>query len=546
MAHNKQITTGFVFSSRCLVPITLTITLLTGCASNPPASLTTPDKNIPAITECRALYQHFNEAVLQHNVKDSQTHAIDHLPYLHVNRFLASFSATPDDKLKTEAWLDQLQMLALQTHSIEFRNLPAEVKNSLLRYARDKRPSITGDDSQFTSYLDDCAQTLRQHELEDPAVLQHAYQFTVPSDYQTWQRVIGLYPLTVLPVAIGINSWHADSTALFKRDYEEIKSKGRLIRYLPDTTRAESLKPVAPDAIKQSTSNPLGLPALTRRELDSLFSMHAPVFEIDTVTDSDRPGAPILHDNRASVDISQPTLFTLLSYTWFKGRILPQLNYISWFPSRPCDSFFDILCGHMDGIIWRVTLNHDGRPIHYDTVHNCGCYHTFFPTAALAKKESPYLIDEWAFTPVTAPQLSDGERILLRLEPRTHHISSIQAIDQYETSTKYESQTYTMTGYNWLRSLPTDSKSTRSLFQNNGLVAGTERAERFILWPMGIPSPGAMRQWGHHATAFAGRRYFDDPCLLDNYYNYSAKGMNNTSTGQVPTHNNSQCAKPNP
>jgi hypothetical protein len=23
-----------------------------------------------------------------------------------------------------------------------------------------------------------------------------------------------------------------------------------------------------------------------------------------------------------------------------------------------------------------------------------------------------------------------------------------------------------------------------------------------------------MRQWGHHATAFVGRRHFDDPFLL--------------------------------
>jgi hypothetical protein len=31
---------------------------------------------------------------------------------------------------------------------------------------------------------------------------------------------------------------------------------------------------------------------------------------------------------------------------------------------------------------------------------------------------------------------------------------------------------------------------------------------------MGIASAGAMRQWGHHATAFVGRRHFDDADLL--------------------------------
>ena len=35
---------------------------------------------------------------------------------------------------------------------------------------------------------------------------------------------------------------------------------------------------------------------------------------------------------------------------------------------------------------------------------------------------------------------------------------------------------------------------------------------------MGIRSPGAMRQWGHHATAFVGRRHFDDPYLIEQLF----------------------------
>lgn len=35
---------------------------------------------------------------------------------------------------------------------------------------------------------------------------------------------------------------------------------------------------------------------------------------------------------------------------------------------------------------------------------------------------------------------------------------------------------------------------------------------------MGVPEPGAMRQWGRHATAFVGRRHFDDPWLLERYF----------------------------
>jgi hypothetical protein len=35
---------------------------------------------------------------------------------------------------------------------------------------------------------------------------------------------------------------------------------------------------------------------------------------------------------------------------------------------------------------------------------------------------------------------------------------------------------------------------------------------------MGIAEPGAMRQWGHQATAFVGIRHFDDPDLIERYF----------------------------
>jgi hypothetical protein len=35
---------------------------------------------------------------------------------------------------------------------------------------------------------------------------------------------------------------------------------------------------------------------------------------------------------------------------------------------------------------------------------------------------------------------------------------------------------------------------------------------------MGVASAGAMRQWGTHATAFVGRRHFDDPYLLESAF----------------------------
>jgi hypothetical protein len=57
------------------------------------------------------------------------------------------------------------------------------------------------------------------------------------------------------------------------------------------------------------------------------------------------------------------------------------------------------------------------------------------------------------------------------------------------------------------------------------MIPGTQRPERFFFWPMGIASAGQMRQWGRHATAFVGRRHFDDPYLLDRYFTLSAAAL---------------------
>jgi hypothetical protein len=85
-----------------------------------------------------------------------------------------------------------------------------------------------------------------------------------------------------------------------------------------------------------------------------------------------------------------------------------------------------------------------------------------------------------------------------------------------------EGTLYTLRDENELRRLPLPGGGSRSLYGPNGLVAGTERGERFLFWPMGIASAGATRQWGHHATAFVGRRHFDDADLIERRFEIAA------------------------
>ncbi len=81
-----------------------------------------------------------------------------------------------------------------------------------------------------------------------------------------------------------------------------------------------------------------------------------------------------------------------------------------------------------------------------------------------------------------------------------------------------EGEPYLWDDYTRLRSLEVEAGQRRSMFNKYGIVSGSERPERVLLWPMGIRSPGAMRQWGRHPTAFVGRRHYDDPYLIEQLF----------------------------
>jgi len=140
-------------------------------------------------------------------------------------------------------------------------------------------------------------------------------------------------------------------------------------------------------------------------------------------------------------------------------------------------------------------------------MHACGCWHQFFPTPRARPRPGP-ADEEWAFVPVALPRPAPGERPVLRLASGTHALVDVRL--EHDASSLVR---YGLHRYDELRSLPRGD-GARSAFGPDGIVPGSERLERFVFWPMGVRSAGAMRQQGRHATAFVGRRHFDDPDLV--------------------------------
>lgn len=460
---------------------------------------------------CPDAFTAAEQAVLAAGVMDTEAARIDGYPHLRVNRFLSDFR----DEVHGDAyvfWLKQLRELADKGWRVEIKNLPEPSEQKLQTTIQ----AVLSSQASTIDALQYCSDKLLQSQLENQSSRDDLKKrATVADNYRTWERVIGIYPLTAWAFKMGIAQWHEKTLATYGKPLHQLPVSGQLIRYetSPETERSDSMQ--IADILKKSSNNPLKIPLPSAEDRSHLFNSFAPLFEIDVDTDDDRIGYPELPTGAAPrINTGRPTVFQHLSHTRLGDRILLQLNYTIWFPSRPKSSAVDLLGGHVDGITWRVTLLPNGKPWLFDTIHNCGCYHLFFPTqyARTIRREAGFA--ESYFESQQALVIQSGMRPVLRIAARTHYIERVYF---------GPSQAKRVVQYQWddadnLRSLVLNDGNYRSLFGQDGIVAGTERNERFLFWPMGILEPGAMRQWGHHATAFVGRRHFDDARLFEKNY----------------------------
>jgi hypothetical protein len=481
----------------CFIPV-FVFAQVTGCATlQDPVRANLSDAH-EAVAQCAAWYHALDRRIDQAGVRDGGEYPIPGFPYLRTDRFNASFRTevlAGEDLF--EAWTARLLRLEAAARAAELRNLPV---GSLDDLGADRLQA--GERAQV------CAVTLAKHDFAVPERRRLlAARARVPDDYVTWQRVLGLYAVTRIPFWYGVDGWQKEAAETLRRSKEGMREPATLSRYEP--AGAAGTK-AAKAILAGARRDPLGIPQLSVEQREALFAAFAPVIEVETRGDYDRIGALAWSDGeRLVVDDSRPLVYRKVAFTRYGGETLVQLVYLAWFSERPHAKSLDLLAGRLDGIFWRVTLSAQGDPLVYDTIHPCGCFHMFFPVPGVEPLPPPARGTEWAFVPDRAPQLPDGARLALRLATRTHYVVNIAA------DGGGAGLTYDFADYDELRSMPAGAGKRRNAFRPDALVPGTERGERVFFWPMGVPSAGAMRQWGHHATAFVGRRHFDDADLIE-------------------------------
>jgi hypothetical protein len=475
--------------------------LLAGCSIVPAPTRSPYIGGSGVLGGCADFFASLDKRASESQALDPAAFRVEGHPYLRTNRFLASFSDAVADRAAFDAWVDRMQALDQEARRHEIANLPA---------AAGPPVGPAKDEVELNARVAGCGNRMKAVDFEHAeSRLALREKTRVPDEYLTLPRVLGLYPVTSLFVSNGVRNWHAEARQAFSIDPP---AGWRTIRYVPE--KSSELPDVA-QIVASVKRDALGIPTYSSFALDSLFRIYAPVWEVQTEAEYDRIGSPLwASKGELDIDTRLPLTYTLLSFTRFDKQILTQLNYIIWFPARPKEHALDIYGGLLDGVNFRVTLDKNGDPLLYETIHNCGCYYEAYPTRRLRVREK---ID-YAEPPLIlkAPELTRvDERMAAAMETRTHYVRHLYPADRRPHS---KTKAYYLADYGELRSLPDPKGGRRSMFGPDSLAPGSERLERFILWPTGVVSPGAMRQWGRHAVAFVGERHFDDPGFMDKIF----------------------------
>jgi hypothetical protein len=492
------------------------VVALAGCATVADPYTTAPAsvqlKRGASIGRCLQALQAIDARVDAAALRDAQAVRVPGYPYLRADRYSVR-RALPEQNWRApaNAQVDRMALLDAEARAYELGNLGASTAER--------------------AEVERCRSELVASTRSDPSAPAMAAQ--VPDDYNDNLRVLGLYPLTRIPFAGGISGYQESVRTTFGTSFPELKVEGRRLRYLPTDGRApDSIAGLLPSATR-SGSDALGTPALEPSRAWQLLQANAPIIVVDTASEDDRigslqwqqrSGAPIV-----GVNPEPSVAYVRVAWTEVANQVVPQLVYSFWFPARRARNLVDIEAGHLDGVVWRVTLGGDGRPLVYDSIHSCGCFQMFFPTERVRERPPPAPdqgpFDEGMFAPQNIRAPGPGERVVVYLSSPSHQIQRVAV----ENPPFASGLAYHLVDENVLRALPLPAvaggaRTTQSVYGPDGRVAGTERAERWVYWPMGIESPGQMRQWGRHATAFVGRRHFDDPLLIDRYFTLAPRG----------------------
>ncbi len=450
--------------------------------------------------DCRSLLVAVDRQVAAAGCRDAAYYPVPEAPYLRTSRFWSSYGDDPLSASAFDFWAGQLRRLDREARSAELACLESKSSGSAAAGA-----SAGGPAERSGS----CADQLLGDALAEPAELrQKLAAVQVPDDYRTWRRVVGLYPLVRLPVAIGVANAYAERRDWYRRDLQDWLRQGTWQSWGP---AAESPAPAAEVArrLAAASANPLGVPLPDAGQSLWLARNFAPLLVQQQATAADHWGKVERTGSDVVIDPQQPLIYWYCDHLFRGSEPLLRINYVIWYPRRDGGITPWMERGRYDGLTIGVTLAADGRPLVVESMNNCGCYLQFFPGAALPPpRPVPFAPDP--LVPQELPESAANQRLAVYVNAGWHQVIRLAAV-----ALPGDAGSYQLADYRDLEQLPGPDGEITSLFDGDGLLPGSERVERWLFFSMGIPSVGSMRQRGHLPITLLGREHYDDPQLLN-------------------------------
>jgi hypothetical protein len=477
--------------------------LLWGCAPSfrPQPSLVLSEKP----EQCREFLNRLDEVVKEAGVRDASSVSITGFPYLRANRFLASLKRSLQNGSERDEWVRLMQQRDLLSRKKEISNLPDKTIFSL-QFEDGRRI----DREWLFDRVKSCSSKLLTQDQTRPDLYTKLNsRVRVPDEYSCFLRTAGLYPLVALPVALVTERSIKKIRGRFDTELKDLPIDGRLRPFIPERGIILSQVEVR-EIIEKSKRNPLGVPLPDHEQEKRLVLSFAPVFIQDVAAPYDRLGQVVWKGERVDIDPEKPTVYYYTSHAFLKGEPILQINYVIWYSERAGKRSPSIELGHLDALTIRVSLDNQGKIFMVDGVSDCGCYHFFVPD----RERVDHVVSRpLRFEPFVAqwlPAIPSGERLGIRINSGWHQVQRLISLKDFTDPIPYA-----LVPYDILEALPHEDGRTESVFNSKGIAKGSERAERFILFSMGIPSVGSMRQRGHHAIELIGKDHFDNPYLYD-------------------------------
>lgn len=212
---------------------------------------------------------------------------------------------------------------------------------------------------------------------------------------------------------------------------------------------------------------------------------HSPLFLVEHPSETfNRIGTPGVRDQPGKkteifVDPGNAAIYyEIQAFRTGKGRYT-NLVYRIHFPEVPLDwGRINLTAGRNPGLLIIYTQDDQGRLLLVTTVHTCGCYLAFLPTAALPPEAYP---QDWPYgkqevygyslpSRIPVPREETGERILFSLAAETHRIRDAGIIDR-EAGEQLPSREMTLRPMRDLYALPSRDGTT-PFFETDGCRAG--------------------------------------------------------------------------